>query len=200
MKKCTVCGVVKTIDCYHKEKKKKDGHKNICKDCVNKQSEKYKKSKEGVSKVIYGDQIKSSKRRGHSLPTYSSKWLQEWMFNNPEFHRLYDIWVISGYKKMMKPSIDRIDDNIGYTEYNIQLTTWAENKRKGHKSVRSGEIYSPKYKSVIQYSLDGEEIARYKTIMIAERMTGIHHPNISKVCIGKRKTAGGYIWKYDRKK
>ena len=30
----------------------------------------------------------------------------------------------------------------------------------------------------------------------AERMTGIRCTNISSCCLGKLKTAGGYIWKY----
>jgi len=199
VKKCTACGVVKPIDCYHKENKKKDGYKNICKDCINDNTRRYKKSKEGVCRIIYGDQIKSSKRRGHALPSYSSNWLKEWIINNPEFHRLYDIWVIGGYKKMMKPSVDRIDDNISYTEYNIQIMTWKENKRKGHISEKAGDIDSLKYRRVIQYTSDGKEMARYKTIMIAERITDICHENISKVCLGKRNKAGGYVWKYDKK-
>lgn len=30
----------------------------------------------------------------------------------------------------------------------------------------------------------------------AQRKTGIDHRNISKVCLGKQKTTGGYHWKY----
>ena len=30
----------------------------------------------------------------------------------------------------------------------------------------------------------------------AERKTGINHVTINNVCNGKKKTAGGYFWKY----
>jgi hypothetical protein len=38
------------------------------------------------------------------------------------------------------------------------------------------------------------KIAEYKSISDAERKNGISH--ISMCCSGKRKTAGGFIWKY----
>lgn len=31
----------------------------------------------------------------------------------------------------------------------------------------------------------------------AEKITGISHSNIVAVCNGRRKTAGGFIWKYE---
>ena len=34
----------------------------------------------------------------------------------------------------------------------------------------------------------------YNSMSEAERMTGIPNSNISKVCKGERKTAGGYHW------
>jgi hypothetical protein len=49
--------------------------------------------------------------------------------------------------------------------------------------------------SVNQFSKDGELIATYKSQSEAERMTGINSKNISLVCSGRRKTAGGFVWK-----
>lgn len=53
-------------------------------------------------------------------------------------------------------------------------------------------------KPVGQYTLDGEFITEYKSIIEAYRQTGIHFGCIARVCKGKegRKQAGGYIWKY----
>ena len=36
----------------------------------------------------------------------------------------------------------------------------------------------------------------YLSTYEAERKTGVHQTNISHVCLGKRKTAGGYHWEY----
>ena len=41
-----------------------------------------------------------------------------------------------------------------------------------------------------------ELLATFPSITEAERVTGINHGNISKCCLGKLKSAGGYIWKY----
>jgi len=49
---------------------------------------------------------------------------------------------------------------------------------------------------VIQLSLDYKVIAEYSSLMEAEKQTGISHGDISRVCSGKRRTAGGYMWKY----
>ena len=49
---------------------------------------------------------------------------------------------------------------------------------------------------ILQFSKDGELIAEYPSIMEAERQTGCSRGNICSCCIGKRKTCGGFIWKY----
>ena len=49
-------------------------------------------------------------------------------------------------------------------------------------------------KPVIQYTTDGIQIAFFESAAEAYRVTGIC--KISEVCNGKRKTAGGYVWKY----
>jgi len=48
---------------------------------------------------------------------------------------------------------------------------------------------------VIQCDKNGNELARFRGLNEAERETGIR--NISHVCRGKRKSAGGYYWKYE---
>lgn len=50
--------------------------------------------------------------------------------------------------------------------------------------------------SVEQYDSDGNYIKSYETITQAANETGVNFSKISAVCRGKRKTAGGYIWKY----
>ena len=51
-------------------------------------------------------------------------------------------------------------------------------------------------KSVLQFSKTGEFITEYTSVHEAERHTGCANSSICKCCKGKRKTAGGYIWKY----
>lgn len=51
-------------------------------------------------------------------------------------------------------------------------------------------------KPVVQYSKDGELIQIWSSINEAGRQLGISHGNISLVVQGKRKTCGGFVWKY----
>lgn len=50
---------------------------------------------------------------------------------------------------------------------------------------------------VLQYSLDGVFIKRYESSGEAEQLNNISKSKVGECCRGKRKTAGGYIWKYD---
>lgn len=61
-------------------------------------------------------------------------------------------------------------------------------KMKGISNCRS--------KTIIQYYLDGRIKEIFNNISLANIITGINKHNITSVCTGKRKTAGGYIWKY----
>ena len=51
-------------------------------------------------------------------------------------------------------------------------------------------------KRIAQYSLSDEFICLFTNMTEAELQTGIHHSNISNCCNGKRKSAGGFIWRY----
>ena len=49
---------------------------------------------------------------------------------------------------------------------------------------------------VNQYTLDGQFIKRWDSIIDAERALGVIHQHISKVCKGQRNQTGGYKWSY----
>lgn len=53
-------------------------------------------------------------------------------------------------------------------------------------------------KKVYQFDKKGNFLNEYESVAEAERQTEIHHGNIVRVCKGQRKTAGGYVWSYDR--
>ena len=51
-------------------------------------------------------------------------------------------------------------------------------------------------KAVVQYTKEGEFIAEYESALVAKNITGIDSSNISKCCLGKFKSAGGFKWAY----
>jgi len=162
---------------------------------MSKPVKKYIKTKKGVVSTIYFGQKGTSKRRGHRPPEYSRESLQGWLFSQALFHELYEEWKQSGYMKRLKPSIDRKYDDIHYCMSNIQLMTWGENQDKSYKHHKEG-IKKYDQKEVAQYSIGGELLHIYHSVNQAARENGIKQANISKVCVGTRKTTGGFVWKF----
>lgn len=156
----------------------------------------YQRTKRGLVSRIYNSQKFNSKRRGHLPPTYTRVELEEWLFSQTLFHKLYDEWVGSGYETLLKPSPDRKDDNVGYTIKGIQLMTWGENKAKGHNYMRKGKIIhgnNPQRK-VRQFTKDNIFMAEFHSINEAMRETKVS--KVWECCNGNRKTAGGFKWAY----
>ena len=194
-KKCTGCKKVKDVSKFRK------GHKE-CSYCENECVKKYFKTKIGVCNQIYSSQKSSSKKRDHRPPEYSKQDFKEWLFSQTLFHELYEEWVQSGYKRRLKPSVDRKHDDIHYCMKNIQLMTWGENLNR-HSIARmdgisghGGEPHTP----VVQYTKDGEFVEEYISQREAYRQTSIATSHICSCCKGKRKTTGGYVWKYKNEK
>lgn len=59
------------------------------------------------------------------------------------------------------------------------------------------EVLAVIRKRVEQYDCDGNLVAVYKSMKEACEKTGVDKSLLTKVCKGKRKTAGGYQWKYE---
>ena len=194
-KRCIKCGEIKPLSSFYKDKGKKDGYMNICKSCASEYSERYYKTKKGVVTAIYRDQRSSSKKRKHPMPNYSNKELREWLFSQKRFHELYDTWEASGYINDLRPSCDRIDDYQPYTLDNLRIVTWRDNMYRHYEDVKNG-LNNKRSKAVLQFTLDGEFVAEYYSQAEAGRRVKINPKHISSVCIGKRKTTGGFIWKF----
>jgi hypothetical protein len=52
-------------------------------------------------------------------------------------------------------------------------------------------------KPVAQYLKDGTKVAVYPSVNEATRQTGIHSQSIGQTCLDKRRSAGGYVWRYE---
>lgn len=200
---CKFCGKFIALDLLTTSKSKtgKIYYNNRCRDCDNKRRKDLTKTLHGLIDQIYGCNVKHSKRRGHNPPKYSKDELRVWLLDHPDFDRLYENWVASDYDRLLIPSVDRIDDNAGYSLSNIRLVTFRQNQEKSYYQRRnglsvSGEICEP----VVQITLDGEFVARYISAMDAERQTGIGCSNIRCCAIGKhnQRIAKGFVWVFEK--
>lgn len=72
-----------------------------------------------------------------------------------------------------------------------------------HRSGKGNPMYGKKrpenakhYRSVSQYDLNNNYLYTWQGIIIASKTLNINRCTISDVCNGRKKTAGGYKWKY----
>jgi len=144
---------------------------------------------------IYNGQRSSSRRRGHRLPEYTMTELSDWLYSQVLFHTLYVEWKQSGYKKRLRPSVDRINNYIHYCMPNIQLMTWDENRIKAYTDHKNGKLNYDLI-PVVRYSKKGIFIDKFHSISQAGRDTGIDISTISKAIRGVRKYGGGFKWRY----
>lgn len=86
---------------------------------------------------------------------------------------------------------------------NLEWATHSENhihayRELNRKSAWTGVKgrHSHASKPVLQYSKKGELLASFYSMKEAAEAVGIEGGHICSVCKGKRKTTGGYIWKY----
>ena len=102
-----------------------------------------------------------------------------------------------------KPGI--VKDTIKQGEYNPNNDLYKDIRemivsiQKGHKTIDDLLSISKRSKQKRVYMLDKntlEVIKIFDSIMDASRELKINNSNISMVCKGKRKWAGGYGWKY----
>lgn len=82
---------------------------------------------------------------------------------------------------------------------NLEWMSVEDNNNYGTRNRRAAEanINHPKMSKPVQmFDKQGNLLATFPSTMEAERVTGIWNGSIVKCCLGKRKSAGGYIWRY----
>ncbi len=192
---CTKCGLEKDVSMYCKRSDRPLGVRSSCKSCQGIARAEKAKTREGVISTIYHTQVVKSRDRGMVDPGYDKKWLGEWLFAHKLFEPLYLAWIDSGYDRMSKPSVDRIDDYVGYTKDNIQLMTFAGNIDKIAVDTKDG-INRKQLSPVVQLGMDGSVIKKFYSISQANRELGLkqHNSDIVAVLNGRQKTAKGFRW------
>lgn len=204
MKTCTKCQSEKPLDQYQKDTTAKDGMRSSCKSCSYEMTINWNRSPKGIAIRTWHKQKVRSKHRGHAEPSYTKEWLIDFIVNHPDFNRLYDDYVNSDYDRLFVPSVDRLDDNVGYTTDNIRLVSFSDNMEHAYESGRKREHINrgwatgacSDHTAVVALSLNGEYLAQYVSVSEACRQTGSKDSKISMVCKGKRHSHNCRQWVY----
>ena len=137
------------------------------------------------------------KRNGKGYETCEIMWkaIQKYGWNNFEHIILKSNLTLEEANFYEKYYIKKFNSTNKQFGYNI---------RKGGKNTPLSEetkknISNLKSMAVLQYDLNGNFIAEYKSAQFACQILNFCDKScISKACLGQRKTAHGFIWKYKK--
>jgi len=154
-KKCFKCNKEKSISSFYKHPDMSDGTVNKCKECNKKDVRlNFKKNREYYKKYdknrirenfnyIFSHRYSSMKSRvdGRGSRKYNVRgrdmctkedffsWCKK-IENLNNFRKLHKKWKQKDFDNIFAPSIDRINNNLGYTIDNIRWITKGENSKK----------------------------------------------------------------------
>ena len=118
---------------------------------------------------------------------YTREELSNWINKQPEFFKLYKIWLESNMKASLRPTLCRKDSQKDFTLDNLDITV---NK---HSKYVLNKI---KMKPVGQFTASGIFIARYDSIALAAHTLKGSISHLWKSLQDKNKTYRGFYWRY----
>ena len=118
------------------------------------------------------------------------------IIKNIKIHRLVAEAYIPNPEN--KPYVNHKDgDKTNYQLDNLEWVTAQENSIHASNTGLNDNAYAATSKPVNQlHKQTGELINEFSSIGEAAKCTGITWQNIASVCKGKRKSAGGFVWRY----
>ena len=140
----------------------------------------------------------SMKERVRNRPNYINKTVDftfqefENTFDTPIFREMLQAYLASGKNLSLAPSIDRIDNNKGYSLDNIRWVTQGENSRKGAKYESSGHM-----KKIKQLTSDLKIVRVWGSAKEVYLTLGYDRGSLCCCLKGRSKTSYGYKWQYD---
>ena len=158
MKICFKCGQQKELNQFYKHPQMLDGHLGKCKECSKKDvrenyavkkdkyheydrfRQKYSRRRmfnhryNQIRQRVEGRGTRKHGSEGKEMLSYEEycMWLKD---NMDDFERIYRDWEFSGFIPKLTPSIDRKNNNGGYTMDNMRWITRSANSSKGTRDM-----------------------------------------------------------------
>lgn len=156
---------------------------NLCRSCFNKSKDK------GMIDIYQGVHDDGTVKMGKSLRSQISK--DELV----QLLKEYTFFELGTQYNVSDNAIRNLAKNYGMSTSDKDYWTDAKQERRTQRKRKAiSGVYGYNKRKVAQYTLDGELVAVYDSIAEAKNKLGIG--NISNCLGGRRKSAGGFIWKY----
>lgn len=130
-------------------------------------------------------------------------YLQVGLYNDGKLKRVYVHRLVADtfiQNPDNLPQVNHKDENpLNNRVENLEWCTQSYNINYGTHNERAAKANTNHHKlskPVLQFLKSGVLIAKYPSVSEAARQTGVCLMSICGVCAGKRKTAGGYVWRY----
>lgn len=143
----------------------------------------------GLLYSMYQGQKGSSKQRGHTPPKYSLTEFKQWAFNKTNYKKLFKAYQESNFDSNLVPSVNRLDESVGYSLDNIEMLTWKDHRLKGKGSG---------HKAVKQFYISGKYIKTFRSLSDAARELGSikHVSYLSLICRSGGGVYQGFRWEF----
>lgn len=93
-----------------------------------------------------------------------------------------------------KPYVNHINGDRG--DNNVENLEWVTPSENTQHAVQTGLFISRRTRPVIQYNLNGDQMATFESATEAARQTGGSQSKITMCCRRQRQTANDYQWRY----
>lgn len=92
------------------------------------------------------------------------------------------------------PQVNHRNEN--KTDNRVDNLEYCDSKYNNNFGTRTERAIKSKSIPILQFSKDGELVQKWDSVIEASRELGFYHSSIIECCKGRRKSAGGYRWKY----
>ena len=122
----------------------------------------------------------------------------ETFLENPENKPCVNHKIEGKKGKKINMVIFNTDGSVNKEKTTIEWSTYEENNNYATRNERISKAMTngKLSKKVLQYTLDGEFIREWDSMIEIQRQLGYRISNISYCCQGKYKQSHGYIWRY----